>query len=136
MTENANDFSTIDEYISTFAPKVRAVLKEIRKTIKAAAPLATEKISYRMPTFFQNGNLVHFAAFARHIGLYPAPSGISAFEEELRPYRSGKGSIQFPLDEAVPLDLISRIVKYRVAENDAKAKAKEEGKAKGSKKVG
>ena len=100
------------------------MLQEIRATIKAAAPEAVEKISYQMPTFAQNGNLVHFAAFTKHIGFYPVPTGIEAFKAELAVYKQGKGSVQFPLDQPMPLDLISRIVQFRVQENLAKAQAK------------
>ena len=85
--------------------------------IHQAAPEATEKISYQMPTFYLRGNLVHFAAFKHHIGFYPVPSGIAAFEEELAPYKRSKGAVQFPLDQAMPHELISKIVKFRAAEN-------------------
>jgi uncharacterized protein YdhG (YjbR/CyaY superfamily) len=105
---------------STFVPfpkEVQKKLETIRKLIRKLAPEAQEKISYQMPTFYLNGNLVHFAAFKNHIGLYPTPSGISAFQEELSNYRNAKGSVQFPLDEALPLDLIGRIVKYRIEKN-------------------
>jgi uncharacterized protein YdhG (YjbR/CyaY superfamily) len=92
--------------------------------IHAAAPEATEKISYQMPTFFLHGNLVHFAAFKHHIGFYPVPSGIEAFAAELAPYKRSKGAVQFPLDQPLPHDLITRIVDFRVAENRQKAEAK------------
>ena len=103
---------------------VRKRLQEIRAAIKSAAPNATEKISYQMPTFYLNGNLVHFAAFKEHIGFYPTPSGIEAFQKELSIYKGAKGSVQFPLDEPMPLKLISRIVKFRAAENLKQAKVK------------
>jgi uncharacterized protein YdhG (YjbR/CyaY superfamily) len=115
---------SIDEYIATFPVDIQKLLEEIRVTIKAAAPEAEEKISYQMPTFFLNGNLVHFAAFKRHIGFYPAPTGIEAFAQELSKYKGAKGSVQFPLDQPMPLDLITRIVKYRRAENLKKAATK------------
>jgi uncharacterized protein YdhG (YjbR/CyaY superfamily) len=99
-------------------------LEEIRATIKAAAPKAEEKISYQMPTFFLKGNLIHFAAFKNHIGIYPTPSGTQAFKDEISMYRGAKGSIRLPIDEPMPLKLISRIVKFRVAENLAKGKSK------------
>lgn len=121
-------FTSIDEYIESFPPETQKILKEIRATIKASAPQAEEKISYQMPTFFLNGNLIHFAAFKNHIGLYPTPSGTEAFKEEIAKYKAAKGSIQLPLDEPMPLKLISRIVKFRVAENLQKVKAK--GKSK------
>jgi len=107
----------VSDYIAHTPPAARKALKQIRAAIKAAAPGITERISYRMPTFYLNGNLVHFAAFQHHIGLYPAPSGIEAFNDELKRYRSGKGSVQFPLDQPLPLDLIARIVEHRVQEN-------------------
>jgi uncharacterized protein YdhG (YjbR/CyaY superfamily) len=88
--------STIDEYIETFEPKIQKTLREIRSFIKAEVPEAAEKISYGMPTFYLNGNLVHFAAFKDHYGFFPGPSGIDAFEKELAPYRSGKGTLRFP----------------------------------------
>ena len=115
---------TIDEYIAGFPPEIQLMLEQIRNTIKSAAPGATEKISYQMPTFFLKGNLVHFAAFQNHIGFYPVPSGIEAFREELSAYKGGKGSVQFPLDKPLPLDLVARIVSFRVKENLAKAEAK------------
>jgi uncharacterized protein YdhG (YjbR/CyaY superfamily) len=113
---------TIDEYMAPFPPKIRALLKQMRSAIRAAAPGAGEKISYRMPTFTLNGrNLVHFAAFQHHIGFFPTASGIAAFQREIAKYTWAKGSVQFPLDEPLPLDLVKRIVKYRVAENMKKA---------------
>ncbi len=113
---------TIDDYIASFPPAVQVVLQKIRSTIRKAAPQAQETIKYRMPTFTLNGNLVHFAAFKNHIGFYPVPSGIKAFQNELSRYEGGKGSVQFPLDQPIPYGLISRIVKYRARENLAKAK--------------
>jgi uncharacterized protein YdhG (YjbR/CyaY superfamily) len=96
---------------------VQETLHRIRAVIREAAPEATEKISYGMPTFYQKGNLVHFGVHKHHIGFYPAPSGIDAFQEELAAYKGAKGSVQFPLDEPVPYQLIERIVRFRVAEN-------------------
>ena len=115
---------TIDEYITDYPPDVQKILRKIRMTIRKAAPDAEETISYRMPTFTLNGNLVHFAAFKKHIGFYPVPTGIEAFKKELAVYVGGKGSVQFPLDQPMPYGLISRIVKFRVKENLAKAGAK------------
>ena len=109
--------TTVDAYIATFPAEVQTLLQQVRKTIQQAAPDATEAIKYAMPTFVLNGNLVHFAAFKQHIGFYPAPTGIKAFEKELSPYKQGKGSIQFPLDQPLPLDLITKIVRYRVKQN-------------------
>ncbi|MNE92324.1 hypothetical protein D3C80_1900350 [compost metagenome] len=117
----------MDEYIEQAAPEVRELLQEIRNVIHEAAPEATEKISYQMPTFDLYGNLVHFAAFKKHIGFYPAPRGIEAFKEELSVYKGAKGSVQFPLDQPMPYDLISRIVKFRAAENIEKANGKRKG---------
>jgi len=113
--------ATIDAYIEKCSPDVQARLKQMRTLIRKAAPMATEKISYQIPTFYYNGNLVHFAAFKEHIGFFPTPSAISAFSEELKPFKSAKGSVQFPLSEPLPLKLITRMVKYRVAENSKKA---------------
>lgn len=124
MDNNQPVATTIDQYIAMFPEDVQAVLQQIRATIWAAAPEAVEKISYQMPTFAQNGNLVHFGAFKSHIGFYPVPTGIDAFKDELAVYKQGKGSVQFPLDQPMPLDLITRIVRFRVQENLAKAQAK------------
>jgi len=112
----------IDGYISTFPAEVQDKLRIIRALIKEEAPEATERFSYQMPTFYLNGNLVHFAAFKKHIGFYPTPSGIEAFEEELKVYKNAKGSVQFPLDQPLPLELIRKMVRYRVAENSQKRK--------------
>ncbi|MBC7948029.1 MAG: DUF1801 domain-containing protein [Chitinophagaceae bacterium] len=106
-----------DEYIGSFPKEIQKILKEIRMTIRKAAPGAQETIKYAMPTFVQDGNLVFFAAFNKHIGFYPAPTGIEAYKKLLAPYKTGKGSIQFPLDKPMPLSLITKIVKWRVAEN-------------------
>ena len=110
-------YSTIDEYIAAFEPEVQVILSTIRNIIRELAPEATEKISYQMPTYYQNGNLVHFAAFQKHIGFYPTPSGIEAFQEELARYKNAKGSVQFPLNQPIPYDLIRRIVLYRLEES-------------------
>jgi uncharacterized protein YdhG (YjbR/CyaY superfamily) len=112
--------TNIDDYIATFPHEVQAMLEKLRQTIRKAAPAATEKISYQMPTFYLNGNLVHFAAFKKHIGFYPAPSGISAFQDELMKYKTSKGAIQFPIDTAIPHTLVKKIVQFRVKENLAK----------------
>lgn len=107
----------IDQYISTFPSDVQSRLKDVRNLIQKLAPTATEAISYGMPTFKLNGNLIHFAGYKNHIGLYPTPSGIDAFKKELSVYKNAKGSVQFPHTKPLPLDLISKIVKYRVAQN-------------------
>ncbi|MEQ8236008.1 MAG: DUF1801 domain-containing protein [Syntrophomonadaceae bacterium] len=114
---------SIDEYISHFPPSIQEILQELRQTIQAAAPGSQEKISYQMPTFWLGGNLVHFAVYKHHIGFYPTPSAIEAFQEELMAYKSSKGAVQFPLGEPLPLELISRMVKFRVAENLSEAKS-------------
>jgi uncharacterized protein YdhG (YjbR/CyaY superfamily) len=119
---------TIDEYIVSFPPDVQETLESIRRTIKQAAPDAEETISYQMPTFTLKGNLVHFAAFKKHIGFYPIPTGIEEFKDELSVYEGGKGSVQFPLDKLMPFDLIRRIVEFRVKENLARAEAKTKAK--------
>ncbi len=124
MSGAKKKFQTIDEYIAAFPQEIQDILQELRVTIQQAAPEATEKISYQMPTFFLKGNLVHFAAYKNHVGFYPAPSGIEAFKAELSGYKGAKGSVQFPINEPLPLELISRITKFRAAENMAKAKAK------------
>lgn len=109
--------ATIDEYIAGFPEAVQVILQEMRRTIQAAAPEATEAISYQMPTFKLKGkNLIHFAAFKHHIGLYPTPSGITAFDAALEPYKRAKGSVQFPLDKPVPYELVRRITEFRVGE--------------------
>jgi len=130
MEEKKTIPNSIDEYIKQFQPEIQELLQNIRKVIKEAAPEAQEKISYQMPTFFLNGNLVHFAAFKNHIGFYPAPTGIEAFKEELSLYKGAKGSVQFPLDKPMPYELISKIVKFRVGENIEKAENKLKGKKK------
>ena len=115
---------TIDEYIAGFPQDIQEILEKIRMTIREAAPEAEETIKYRIPTFTLKGNLVHFAAFKKHIGFYPEPTGMEAFKDELSVYEGAKGSVQFPLDQPIPYDLISRIVKFRVKENLERAKGK------------
>ncbi|MFX0012021.1 MAG: iron chaperone, partial [Candidatus Hermodarchaeota archaeon] len=100
---------TIDEYISKFPENVQEILQNLRKTISKSAPEAREAISYQIPTFKLNGNLVHFAAYKNHIGFYPTPSGIEAFKNELTSYKVSKGTIQFPLNKPIPFDLIQKI---------------------------
>jgi uncharacterized protein YdhG (YjbR/CyaY superfamily) len=113
----SNKYKTVDEYILDFPDDIQVVLNRIRRTIIEASPDAVEKISYNMPTFYLNGNLVHFAAYKNHIGFYPTPSAIAAFEDELSSYKNAKGSVQFPLDSPIPYDLIKRMVIFRVQEN-------------------
>ncbi len=124
MESDKAGFGSIDEYIATFPEETQKILQEIRATIKTAAPEAEEKISYQMPTFYLNGNLIHFAAFKNHIGLYPTPSGTEEFKAQLSIYESGKGSIRLPIDQPMPLKLIGEIVRFRVSENKKKAEEK------------
>ncbi|GEP93414.1 Uncharacterized conserved protein YdhG, YjbR/CyaY-like superfamily, DUF1801 family [Chitinophaga terrae (ex Kim and Jung 2007)] len=112
----------VDAYIAGFPTAVQQLLNEMRKIIRKAAPKAEEKISYGIPAYRQNGNLVYFAAFKNHIGFYPTPSGIEKFKKELSSYKQSKGTVQFPLDQPLPADLISRIVKFRIAEDAERAK--------------
>jgi uncharacterized protein YdhG (YjbR/CyaY superfamily) len=119
----------MDEYINTFPERVRRILQELRQTIREAAPEAEETINYQIPTFTLHGNLVHFAAFEKHIGFYPTPGGMEAFQKELSSYKQAKGSVQFPIDQPLPLPLIRRIVEFRVKENvERKQKKKGSGK--------
>ncbi len=124
MDSNKAGYQSIDEYIAAFPEPIQELLQAIRATVKAAAPEATEKISYQMPTFEQKGNLVYFSAGKNHIGFYPTPGAIVAFKDELSVYKGAKGSVQFPLDKPLPLELISRMVKFRVEANLKKAALK------------
>ena len=124
MEGNKVGFVSIDEYIAAFPEEIQKILEELRATIKAAAPEAQEKISYQMPAFALKGNLVYFAAYKNHIGFYPTASGIQAFKKELSVYEGAKGTVRFPIDKPLPLDLIRKIVKFRVAENLKKAEIK------------
>ena len=124
MENTKKTFETIDEYISQFQPEVQEKLHALRKVVKEVVPNAVERISYQMPTFALNKNLVHFAAFKNHIGFYPGVSGIAAFKQELSVYKGAKGSVQFPLNEPLPFDLIKKIVKYREVEDIKKAEEK------------
>ena len=133
MAAARRQFKTMDEYINTFPEDVRRILNELRRTIKEVAPDAEETINYQIPTFTLEGNLVHFAAFEHHIGFYPTPSGMEAFKEELSGYKGAKGSVQFPIDEPLPLPLIRRIVEYRVKENLERKQKKKSSSRKGPK---
>ena len=115
-------FKTIDEYIAIFPENVQSILEELRQAIKESAPEAEELISYQMPAFKLNGILVWFAAFKNHVGFYPKISAIEAFKEELSGHEVGKGTIRFPLNKPIPLDLVKKIVRYRVKENLGKKK--------------
>jgi uncharacterized protein YdhG (YjbR/CyaY superfamily) len=123
MQSNKVSIGSINEYIATFPEEVQKKLEDIRATIKNAAPEAQEKISYQIPTFYLYGNLVHFAAFKNHISFFPTSSGVQAFKNELSQYENSKGTIKLPLDKPLPLDLISKIVKFRVTENLKRAEA-------------
>lgn len=122
MNSSAAKPKDIDQYIAGFPAEIQIILEQVRKVIAKAAPDAKEIISYGMPTFTLNGNLVHFAAFKNHIGLYSMPSATTEFQQELLIYKSGKGSIQFLLEKPMPLELIRRIVMLRIQENLAKKK--------------
>ena len=128
METNKSTPQNIDEYIANFPKDIQEILQELRTTIREAAPDAVEAISYQMPTFRLKGNLVHFAAYKNHIGFYPTPSGIENFKKELSVYEGAKGSVKFPIDQPLPLDLISNIVRFRVTENLEKAAAKSKKK--------
>jgi uncharacterized protein YdhG (YjbR/CyaY superfamily) len=117
-----NKPANVDEYISGFPEETKAILEKIRSTVIKAAPSAKEMISYGMPAYKINGPIVYFAGYEKHIGFYPTPSGIDSFKKELSVYKGAKGSVQFPIDKPMPLDLISRIVKYRVEEDKKKKK--------------
>lgn len=124
MKHDQKKFQSIDEYVATFSKDIQTVLQLIRRTIREAAPQAVETMSYQIPTFKLQGNLVHFAAWKKHIGFYPGSSGIRKFKRDLSAYEGAKGSVQFPLDKPMPLGLIKKIVKFRTKENEAKAAAK------------
>jgi uncharacterized protein YdhG (YjbR/CyaY superfamily) len=128
MRANQTAPRDMDEYIAGFPKDVQEILEKIRMTIRKAAPDAEEIIKYQIPTFTLKGNLVHFGAFKKHIGFYPAPSGIEEFKEELSVYEGAKGSIKFPLDKPIPFALISKIVKFRVKENLGRGEAKRKKK--------
>jgi uncharacterized protein YdhG (YjbR/CyaY superfamily) len=117
-------FHTIDEYINTFPKEIQDILEKLRQTIQKAAPDATEAISYGIPTFKLHGNLVHFAAYKNHIGFYPTSGPIEAFKKELSGYKRSKGTVQFPINQSLPLGLIRTIVKYRVKENAQRQEVK------------
>ena len=128
MATNRSISSTIDEYISAFAPEVQAILQKIRQVVRSAAPDAEELISYQMPAFKLNGILVYFAAFKNHIGLYPPIKGDARLEKAVSPYAGEKGNLRFPLDQPIPYALIERIAKFRVKQDLAKATAQRKKK--------
>lgn len=117
MGSEKKEYTSIDEYVKCFPGEIQEKLEEMRAAVKLVAPLAKEKISYQMPAFDLNGILVYFAVCKNHIGFYPTASGIEAFKNELKEYKSSKGAVQFPLDKPLPIELISRIVKHRAEEN-------------------
>jgi uncharacterized protein YdhG (YjbR/CyaY superfamily) len=124
MATSSEKPASIDEYIVRFEPEMREILETIRQTVREAAPEAKETISYQMPAFKQKGILIYFAAWKKHIGLYPPVSGDEDLKKAVEPYAGEKGNLQFPLDEPIPYDLIKRIVQHRVQQNEAKAKAR------------
>lgn len=117
-------FTSVDEYIASFPEATQKLLQELRATIGAAAPEAKEKISYQIPTFALNGNLLSFAAFKKHIGIYPIPEGTAEFQQQVAPYRAAKSSLHLPLDKPLPLELIKQLVQFRVAETRSNAEQK------------
>ena len=117
MESRKKKFSSIDEYIDSFPEHFQEKLEELRNVIKELVPDAQEKISYQMPAFYLNGILVWFAGFSKHIGFYPKTSGIAAFEQELGQYKHAKGSVRFPIEKPLPIDLIRKIIKFRLNEN-------------------
>ncbi|OHD28363.1 MAG: hypothetical protein A2Y38_26195 [Spirochaetes bacterium GWB1_59_5] len=122
MDKNARVCDTVDQYIASFPEDVQDILLTIRAIITEEAPAATERIAYGMPTYTAGKNLIHFAAYAKHIGVYPTPSGMEAFKDELAAYKNAKGSVQFPLKDPIPYDLIRRIARYRVEEQTSQRK--------------
>ena len=118
----------VSEYIAAQPKAVQAALNKLRSTIRSAAPEAEEVISYQMPAYKHHGMLVYFAVWPAHIGFYPTPGGIEAFKKELAAYDMSKGTIKFPLDKTIPYSLISKIVKYRVKENEMKASLKKQSR--------
>jgi len=124
MAKTKPTSADVDKFIAAYPKQVQEILNKVRETIRESAPGAEETINYGIPTFTLNGNLVHFSALKGHIGFYPTPSGVEKFQKELSNYEGAKGSVKFPLDQPIPYALISRIVKFRVRENLAKAKKK------------
>ena len=126
MSTNQSAPTTIDAYVATFPLEVQALLQQIRQVIHEAVPNLGETISYGMPTFTLNGQyLLYFAAYKKHIGLYPAPTGVEEFHEAVALYGGGKGTLKFPLDKPMPFDLIRRVVRFRGKEQAEKAAAKQ-----------
>lgn len=132
MKSQPKSIETIDQYIAQFSDSEQKILQEVRKCIQSAAPEATEAIKYQMPTFCQHGNLIHFAMCKEHLGVYPTPSAIVAFAEELKAYVTSKGAVQIPLSKKMPLALIKKMTKFRVEEMTQKASAKKKPKTSSS----
>ena len=124
MEKSKSTYNSVDEYIALFPYEIQQILQKLRKTIKESAPEAQEKISYNMPAYKINRNLVYFAVCKNHIGFYPTPSAIVAFEKELSEYKSSKGAVQFPLNKPVPFELIEKIVQFRVLEDKKTAQCR------------
>ncbi len=120
MDEKPNQPTTVEAYIAGFPPEVQAILTRLRETIRSAAPDAEERIAYAMPSYYLNGPLVYFAAFKKHVGFYAAGASMDAFKDEVAPYKQSKGTIQFPLNQPIPYDLIARMTEYRAAQNRQK----------------
>jgi uncharacterized protein YdhG (YjbR/CyaY superfamily) len=127
--QRAEDLERVNDYIDSFPPDVRTRLEQVRRTIRKVAPGAREAMSYGIPTFKGYGNIIHFAAFAHHISVYPAPRGVEAFAKALAAHEGGKGTAQFPFSAPLPLKLIERIAKFRVAEDAARGAKKRQPKA-------
>jgi uncharacterized protein YdhG (YjbR/CyaY superfamily) len=123
--ETRKTFKTVDEYIAAFPKNVQVILQELRHAIKESAPEAEEAISYQMPTFKLNGNLVWFAAFKNHIGFFPKTTAIEAFKEKLGKYDTSKGTVRFPINEPIPFDLVKEMVRFRVKENQSKKRIRQ-----------
>lgn len=123
MNKTQTRYESIDQYIARFPANIQSILEELRRTIQETAPTAQEAIAYGIPTFRFKGNLVHFAAYQNHIGFYPGgPSAIVAFSKELSNYEQSKGTIRFPINDPIPIELVKKIVKFRVKENESKKK--------------
>ncbi|MGB7594319.1 MAG: DUF1801 domain-containing protein [Erysipelotrichaceae bacterium] len=128
MEKSTPAYQTIDEYIRLYPQEIQDLMETLRQVIKEEAPLTIERIAYGMPTFWQEGNVCHFAAFKNHIGFFPGANGVAAFISELGAYKTSKGTIQFPYGQAMPLELVRRIVRFRVAENIAWAEENKKAK--------
>jgi uncharacterized protein YdhG (YjbR/CyaY superfamily) len=135
MNSRTATAKNVDEYIKRYPAEVQPVLQKIRQTIRKTAPGAKEVISYQIPGYMQNGVLIFFAAYKNHISVYPAPRGTETFKKELSAYKGGKGTIQFPIGQPIPYDLITRITRFRLQENEERTAAKEKTVKKANAKV-